>query len=136
MMVLKVSRIEKDPLHQKIEIINWVILALLLMVSMVSMTVAFTLGVLLGGLISIIDFYWIHRNLQGVFSRPAKTAKFLVVSRYYIRLAIIAVVLFFIATNDYVDVRGILLGLSIVIVNLLLTTLVTLLKKNCPEEVK
>jgi chromate transport protein ChrA len=106
------------------------------MVSMVSMTVAFTLGVLLGGLISIIDFYWIHRNLQGVFSRPAKTAKFLVVSRYYIRLAIIAVVLFFIATNDYVDVRGILLGLSIVIVNLLLTTLVTLLKKNCPEEVK
>ena len=135
-MVLKVSRIEKDPLHQKIEIINWVILALLLMVSMVSMTVAFTLGVLLGGLISIIDFYWIHRNLQGVFSRPAKTAKFLVVSRYYIRLAIIAVVLFFIATNDYVDVRGILLGLSIVIVNLLLTTLVTLLKKNCPEEVK
>jgi len=100
------------------------------------MPVAFTLGVLLGGLVSIVNFYWIYRSLQGVFSNSAGTAKFLVMSRYYIRLAVIAIVLFFIVTNNHVDVRGVFLGLSVVIVNLLLTTLVTLLKKNCPEEVK
>jgi len=136
-MALKVSRIKKDPLHQKIEIINWAILALLIMVSMASMPVAFTLGVLLGGLVSIVNFYWIYRSLQGVFSHSTGTAKFLVMSRYYIRLAVIAVVLFFVVTNNHVDVRGVFLGLSVVIVNLLLTTLVvTLLKKNCLEEVK
>ena len=135
-MALKVSHIKKDPLHQKIEIINWFILALLVMGSMISMPITFTLGVLAGGLISIVNFYWIYRSLQGVFSRSAGVAKFLVISRYYIRLAVIAVVLFFIVTSDHVDVRGVFLGLSIVIVNLLLTTLVTLLKKNCPEEVK
>jgi len=100
------------------------------------MPVAFTLGVLLGGLISIVDFYWIYRSLHGVFSQSARTAKFLMMSKHYIRLAVIAVVLFFIVTNDYVDIRGVFLGLSVVIVNLILTTLVTLLKKNCPEEVR
>ncbi|MDR2861320.1 MAG: ATP synthase subunit I [Syntrophobacterales bacterium] len=130
------NHIKKDPLHRKIEIINWVILALLVLISMISMPIAFALGVLLGGLVSIVNFYWIYRSLQGVFSHSAGTAKFLVMSRYYMRLAVIAVVLFFIVTNDYVDVRGVFLGLSVVIVNLVLTTLVTLLKKNCLEEVK
>ena len=136
MIALKVNHIKKDPLHQKIEMINWAILALLVVISIASMPVAFTLGVLLGGLVSIVNFYWIYRSLQGVFSNSAGTAKFLVMSRYYIRLAVIAIVLFFIVTNNHVDVRGVFLGLSVVIVNLLLTTLVTLLKKNCPEEVK
>jgi len=135
-MALEVNRIKKDPLHRKIEIINWVILALFILISLATMPVAFTLGVLLGGLVCIVNFYWIYRSLQGVFSHSAGTAKFLVMSRHYVRLAIVAVVLFFIVTNDHVDVRGVLLGLSIVIINLVLTALVFMVKKNRPEEVK
>ena len=57
--------------------------------------------------------------------------------KYYIRLDLTAVVLYFIITSGIVDVVGLLIGLSVVVINLILTTVVMILsKKNCLEEVK
>jgi hypothetical protein len=46
------------------------------------------------------------------------------------------VVLYFIISNSIVDVIGLLIGLSIVLINSVLTAVATLTKKNCLEEVK
>jgi hypothetical protein len=56
--------------------------------------------------------------------------------KYYIRFACSAVVLYFIISNSIVDVIGLLIGLSIVLINSVLTAVATLTKKNCLEEVK
>jgi hypothetical protein len=58
--------------------------------------------------------------------------------KYYIRMAVTAVVLYFIVTSGFVDVVGLLIGLSIVVINIILTTAVMMFlsKKNCLEEVK
>jgi len=133
-----VNRIEKDPLQQKIEIANWVLLGVFVLLSLVLMSFKFAMGVLLGGLICIVNFYRLHKNLVDVITRSPESAKSSMMFKYYIRLAVTAVVLYFIVTSGIVDVVGLLIGLSIVVINIILTTAVTMFlsKKNCLEEVK
>jgi hypothetical protein len=133
-----VSRIEKDPLQQKLEMANWVLLGVFVLFSLVVMPLKFSLGVLIGGLICIVNFYRLQKNLLSVITRSPKSAKSKIMIKYYIRLAVTAVVLYFIVTSGFVDVVGLLIGLSIVVINIILTTAVMMFmsKKNCLEEVK
>ena len=128
--------IEKDPLQQKLEKLNWAILALFVLISLIFMPAPFTLGVLLGGLISIVNFFWLKRDLRVVFGNLTGRAKAAVMFRYYIRFFVSAVIIFFIITRTVADVMGLLIGLSIVVINIVLTLLINLSKKNIVEEVK
>ena len=130
------SPIEKDPLQQKLEKLNWAILALLVLISLIFMKPPFTLGVLLGGLISIMNFIWLKRDLRVVFGSLTGKAKAAVMFRYYIRFFVSAVIIFFIITQTVADVLGLLVGLSIVVINIVLNLLMNLSKKNLIEEVK
>jgi chromate transport protein ChrA len=131
-----VNPIEKDPLQQKLEKLNWAILALFVLISLIFMPAPFTLGVLLGGLISIVNFFWLKRDLRVVFGNLTGRAKAAVMFRYYIRFFVSAVIIFFIITRTVADVMGLLIGLSIVVINIVLTLLINLSKKNIIEEVK
>ncbi len=130
------SPIEKDPLQQKLEKLNWAILALLVSISLIFMPMPFTLGVFLGGLISIVNFSWLKRDLRVVFGSLTARAKAAVMFRYYIRFFVSAVIIFFIITRTVADVMGLLVGLSIVVINIVLNLLMNLSKKNLIEEVK
>jgi len=131
-----VNPIEKDPLQQKLEKLNWAILALLVSISLIFMPMPFTLGVFLGGLISIVNFSWLKRDLRVVFGSLTARAKAAVMFRYYIRFFVSAVIIFFIITRTVADVMGLLVGLSIVVINIVLNLLMNLSKKNLIEEVK
>jgi hypothetical protein len=91
--------------------------------------------VLLGGFISILNFYWMARGLRGLFNNPAGNVKGPVMVKYYIRLALTAVVLYFLIANHTVNVIGLLIGLSIVVINILITLIIALAKKKFIEEV-
>lgn len=130
------NRTEKDPIQKKLETGNWIILGIFLVVSSIFMPHIFTLGVLLGGLISIINFYWLYRSLRKAFHRVSDSTKPAVVFKFYIRLAVTAIVLFFIITRTPADVIGLIIGLSIVIINIIFMTVLELLKKKCAEEVR
>lgn len=127
--------IVKDPLQRRIELANWIILAIIFIPSLIFAPVKFSLGILLGGFISIINFYWMARGLRGLFKNTAGNVKGAVTVKYYIRLALTAVVLFFLISNNTVDIFGLLIGLSIVVINILITMIIALAKKNSIEEV-
>jgi lipid-A-disaccharide synthase-like uncharacterized protein len=55
--------------------------------------------------------------------------------KYYIRLAITAIVLYFLIAYDTVNVIGLLIGLSVVVINIAVTLITALAKKNSTEEV-
>ena len=128
--------IEKDPLQRKLEILNWIILGLFVLISLLFWTFPFTLGILLGGLISIINFFWLKRDLRAVFSNLTGRAKSAIMFRYYLRFFVSAVIIFFIISRTIVDVMGLLIGLSIVVINIVLTLLMGLSKKNLVEEAR
>jgi hypothetical protein len=131
-----VNPIEKDPLQRKLEILNWIILGLFVLISLLFWTFPFTLGILLGGLISIVNFFWLKRDLRAVFSNLTGRAKSAIMFRYYLRFFVSAVVIFFIISRTIVDVMGLLIGLSIVVINIVLTLLMGLSKKNLVEEAR
>ena len=127
--------IVKDPLQRRIEVFNWIILAIVFISSLIFFPIKFSLGVLLGGFISILNFYGMTRGLQGLFNNSAVNVKGPVMLKYYIRLALTAVVLYFLISNHTVNVIGLLIGLSIVVMNILIILIIALAKKNFIEEV-
>ncbi|MCU0531690.1 MAG: ATP synthase subunit I [Syntrophales bacterium] len=124
----------KDLLQRKIEFRNIVILGLMLVVSLLLMPWRFTLGILLGGIVSIVNLYWLGRDLRVIFSNLSGKAKSAMMIRYYIRMAVTAVVLFFIITELPVDIIGLLVGLSLVVINIVFTAILEFQKKILPEE--
>lgn len=128
------NRTEKDPLQKRLEWTNWILLVALVSLSLIVGSRRFTLGILFGGLISIINFYWLYRNLLSVFSKHLNRARMALMLRYYLRLTITAIVLYWIISRDMVDVIGLVTGLSIVVLNIVLTTVAAFSKKKPVEE--
>jgi hypothetical protein len=124
----------KDLLQRKIEYRNVVILGIMLLVSLLAMPTPFTLGILGGGLISIVNLYWLGRDLRVIFSNLSGTVKSAMMIRYYIRMAATAVVLYFVITELPVDIIGLLVGLSLVVINIAITAILESQKKILPEE--
>jgi hypothetical protein len=130
-----VNLIAKDPLQRKIEIANWIILSVLFIPSLIFAPLKFSLGVLLGGFISILNFYWMERSLRRVFENLTGNVKGAVVFKYFIRLALTAVILYFLISSDIVNIIGLVIGLSVVVITIVVTVITTLTKKNFLEEV-
>ena len=127
--------IVKDPLQKKIESANWIMLAIIFIPALIFAPFKFSLGVLLGGFISILNYYWMERGLRGIFANTAGNVKGPVIGKYYIRLVLTAIVLYFLIANGTVNVIGLLIGLSVVVINIIITVITTLAKKKLLEEV-
>ncbi len=127
--------IEKDPLQKRIEISNWIVLTVIFLPSLIFAPWKFALGVLVGGFISIVNFHWLGRNLIAVFKNLSGNVRGMVMVKYYIRFIITGVVLYFLISGGTVNVIGLLLGLSVVVINIITTLIISLSKKNCLEEV-
>lgn len=129
------NRIEKDPLQARLEVTNWAVLAVCLLVSSLLLSAPFTYGILLGGFISIVNFHWLDRDLRRIFSNLSGKAKSALLLKYYLRLAVTAVVLYILISQSIVDIIGLLVGLSVVVMNIVLTAVLVFSKKNRVEEV-
>ena len=127
---------EKDPLQKRLEITNWIILAVVLVIGLTLGSTRFGLGILCGGLISVVNFHWLYRNLQSVFTKHTDRAGKAILIRYYFRLALTAFVLYWVISGRLVDVIGLVIGLSVVFMNIVLTTILVLSKKNFVGEVR
>jgi hypothetical protein len=130
-----VNLIVKDPLQNKIEMVNWIVLAVLFVSALILTSIKFSLGILLGGFISIVNFYWMERGLRDLFTNNSKSIKARIIVKYYIRLALTAIVLYFLIAYGTVNVIGLLIGLSVVVINIIITLITTMAKKKLIEEV-
>jgi hypothetical protein len=129
-----VNRIGNDPLQRRLELTNWVVLLIFVAVSAPFMSAKFTFGVAAGGLICIVNYHWLKRSLRAVFAQLSGNPRGAVMVRYYIRFVLTAVVLFVLISRYLVDVIGLLIGLSVVVINIVATIIVMFAKKNRPEE--
>jgi hypothetical protein len=93
-----------------------------------------SLGILCGGLISIVNFHCLCRSLLAVLAGHRPRGRAALLLRYLLRLAVTAVVLAWLIAGDRVDVIALLIGLSVIVLNLGLTTLLVLSGKKRLEE--
>ena len=101
---------------------GWFILMVFGLLSFFFMSPAFTLGVILGGLIIIANFNVMQTTLRGAFSPEGTMVnkKSAIVAKYYLRLAILGIIIYILATTEWVDIAGLIIGLSIVVINIVI----------------
>jgi len=104
-------------LYSTLKTVNWLILLTLSLLSYFFMSSPWTLGVILGGLITIANFSLLQHTIKGVFSSGTieKTVKVTIVAKYYFRLLALGVILFILITRGWVDPVGLAVGLSTVV---------------------
>jgi hypothetical protein len=76
------------------------------------------------------------RDLRAAFQKLSDHLKVFVVFKFYVRLAITAVLLYLVITKTPANIFGLLIGLSIVIVNIVFSTVMEYQKKILIEEVR
>lgn len=110
----------------------------MLLISVIFASLNFTLSLLAGGLISILNFYGLCRSLQKAFGQgktDKKLAKAPLVFKYLLRLLSIGLVLYVILARTTADIFGLILGLATVMIAIILTTIIAFFDKSYLEEV-
>ena len=127
---------QEDLFLNKIRLMNGVVFALLLLGSLIWMSPLFSFGVTMGGLIVLVNFHLLYRILKKAFIPDHLASPKSVIIKYYLRLLGTGFILYLLIAKRLVDPLGLIIGLSVVVINL---TLVgcnemrkILFKPSCP----
>jgi hypothetical protein len=102
---------------------NWVVLTGLVLLSLLWRSAPVTLGVLSGGLVAIGGYLWLQHSLKKVIAAPSQhSARGFKIS-YIVRLGSLAAILLLLIAVARVNPVGLAAGLSVVVINILWTTL-------------
>ena len=109
-----------EHVYRNLKYLNWVILLLLASVSYFLMSNNFTTGVIIGGLMVIVNFHaFQHTIRQGFFPDDTrKTGKVSVIAKYYLRLAAMGILIYLSLSQKWIDPVGLTVGLSIVVIGI------------------
>jgi hypothetical protein len=102
---------------------NWVVLALMATGGLLFSSARFATGVLAGGLIAVANCYWLYSILQRAMQLPVRKAVRFAQARYFIRLVVIAVIVSALIIYQSINIPGLLLGLSVLVVNIIFITI-------------
>ncbi len=112
---------------------NWLLLAGLSAASLAFWDLKFSLGVLAGGLVSIANFGLLRRVLLRQFEPGRRPSVSGVLIRYYLRFAGTAVILLVLLKYHLVGAIGLLVGLSVIVLNLTMTGLMLFRRAKLKE---
>lgn len=101
---------------------NWIILALFLVASALMRDPAFSLGILCGGLTVVTGYQWLHGALVKILQRSDAGAVRSFQTGYLVRLLALGVVLGILIAVLKVNIVGLVIGLSVVVINIFWTT--------------
>ncbi|ACM18828.1 ATP synthase-associated magnesium import membrane protein AtpI [Geotalea daltonii FRC-32] len=88
----------------------------------------FSAGILAGGLLAVANFYWLRNILQRALLLQVEDAPRFAILRYVVRLALLAVALLLLVIYAKVDIFGLLIGLSVLVVNIIALSIYLSLK--------
>ena len=107
-------------LFRKLKTLNWVILLVLASLSYCCMTATFTLGIIVGGFIIMMNFHVFQRTIRKGFTPSGlfHGSKASIIGKYYLRLAALGVIIYLLIGSRWVHPVGLAIGLSIVVIGI------------------
>jgi hypothetical protein len=131
------NRKGKMPLQKKIELTSWLVFAIFLCLSGALASANFTLGILAGGLISIVNFHGLCSGLRAAFAQMGNgsTGKAAMIFKYLLRLAITGLILYIVLAKTRADIFGLVIGLAVVVIGIIFSVILTYFDKSYLEEV-
>lgn len=107
---------------------NWALFFMAVLFGLVAAQPDFTLGIVCGGLIVVINFHLLDRTLKKALNPSNLSPIRVVIAKYYVRFIISGLIIFLLISGHVVDPLGLVVGLSVVVVSLTLATLLELKK--------
>lgn len=108
---------------------SWIVLAALTVLGWVWLGRNFAIGILVGGLIAVLNFHVMAHILSATLSRQwasqeewqtaGQQAVSFMTLKYVLRFTILAVIIFFLVKNGWVNIFGLVVGLSTVVLTLI-----------------
>jgi hypothetical protein len=95
----------------------------MVLISLFWQSMSVTLGVVAGGLVVILNFGWMGRSLLKVISSPEAYSPRGFKRNYFFRLLVVGCAIYLLLIRGEVQPLALVVGLSVVVVSLLLTTL-------------
>ncbi len=109
----------KDPVQKRIELIAYSMWATLCIASLPLFGNGFALGVLLGGGICLANYQLLWRHTRSSVELNAKQGSAFMIKRYILRLALTGAILYVLIAMLHVNVIGLLLGLSVIMLGVM-----------------
>src|SRR5512140_2254496 len=111
---------------RRLKMANWLVLAVLTVAGYIWQGKEFALGILVGGLVAVINFHLLHQALQGMLERavvgsPEEAkgrAKAFFAARQLLRFFALLLVIFLLVSHGWVNIFGLVVGLSTVVLTL------------------
>ena len=98
--------------------LNWLLLVFMTAAGGFFVSPYFAKGLFTGGLIANISFILLKKNITRVLSGPLNSAKGRFLIKYYIRLTVLSLILFFLVKYQAIHLVGLMVGLSTVVISI------------------
>lgn len=106
-----------------VTITNWILFSIASIVGLIISPPNFAMGIIFGGLLVTVNFHLLHRTLKKALTPPHLVSLRVVLSKYYIRFIVSALIIFVLISRHYVHPVGLFIGLSVVVVSIMLATM-------------
>jgi diacylglycerol kinase len=127
-----------SPRHLKIA--NWSVLVVLILAGFFWRGREFALGILVGGLVVVVNFHLLHYALRGTLEQLARNpregssqAKALFAGRQLLRFFALLAIIYLLVRHGWVNIFGLLVGLSTVVLTLMLAAINEVIKLKNKE---
>ena len=126
---------------RRLKIANWLVLAGLVAAGFIWGGKEFALGILVGGLVAVVNFHLLHQALKGMLERAAAgspeeaggTAKAFFAARQLLRFFALLAVIFLLVSRGWVNIFGLVVGLSTVVLTLIVAAIIEVIKLKNKE---
>ncbi len=90
----------------------------------------FSAGVAAGGVLSLLNFYWLQGTARQLLQMPAARARTVSQVKQLLRLGAVGFILYILIVVCGVSIAGLLAGLSVLVISIMLLALYTLILKG------
>ena len=124
-----------DELYRDLKMRSLIILLILASISYFLMSNSITAGIILGGLLIIINFDILQSAVRRAFPADGaiKVKKISLIAKTYFRLLVLGAIIYFLITRVRVDPLGLTVGLSTVVFSIVSFGISSALKTNIRE---
>lgn len=122
-------RIHEGNIFTVLTAASWLLLVVLSLTGL-AFSPRFAGSVLAGGLLAMMNFYWLLSVLKRVLQLPVEKAGRFALVRFVLRLSVLSLILWLLIRFVGIDAMGLLLGLSIIVINIIALALYKVARKG------
>ena len=109
-----------EKIYKDLRLRNWIVLLVFSSISFFLMDNSLTLGIILGGLIIILNFRLFQNTIRRAFLPEGmmKGMKVIIILKYYFRLLALGIIIYIFVVKGGIDPIGLAIGLSTVVISI------------------